>query len=73
MSGLLLAGSAALIVVGSLNMVNGTQNTFFLQFDQYNNGLIILVVGLALLMMFGCAVLYLVQGLTKKDNVEQKV
>ena len=73
MSGLLLAGSAALIVFGSLYMVNGTQNTFFLQFDQFNNGLIILVVGLALLMMFGCAVLYLVQGLTKKDNVEQKV
>ena len=72
-SGLVLLGSVALIVVGSLNMVNGEQNTYFLQFDQFNNGLIILVVGLSLILMFGCALLYLVQGLTKKNNVEQEV
>ena len=72
-SGLVLLGSVALIVVGSLNMVNGEQNTFFLQFDQFNNGLIYLVVGLSLLLMFGCALLYLVQGLTKKKDANQEV
>ena len=72
-SGLLLAGSIAMIVLGALNMVNGTQDTSFIRFDQFNNGLIVLVVGLSLLLIFGCAILYLVQGLSKKENVEQKV
>ena len=72
-SGVLFAGSAVLIALGALNMANGTQNTSFLMFNQFNNGLITLVVGLFLLFIFGCAVIYLSQGFAKKENVEKEV
>ena len=68
-SGALLAGSLAMIVVGAFNMATGTQH-INIQFDQFNNGLIILVVGLSLLMIFGCAASYLAQGLKKKQYAE---
>ena len=72
-SGVLFAGSAVLIALGALNMANGTQNTSSLMFNQFNNGLITLVVGLFLLFIFGCAVIYLSQGFAKKENVEKEV
>lgn len=69
-AGALLAGSIAMIVIGTINMNNGKQNTSFIQFDKFNNGLIVLVIGLSVLMIFGCAVIYLIQGLKKKEYAE---
>ena len=69
-SGVLLAGSAVMIALGSSNMKNSVQDSYFLKFDKFNNGLIVLVVGLALFLMMGCALIYLVQGFRKKENAE---
>ena len=69
-SGVLLAGSAVMIALGSFSMKNSVQDSYFLKFDKFNNGLIVLVVGLALFLMMGCAFIYLVQGFRKKENVE---
>ena len=68
-SGVLLGTSLAMIIFGSYSMANGTQHNM-IQFDQFNNGLIILVVGLSLLMIFGCAALYLAQGIKKNKYAE---
>lgn len=67
---LLLFGAIAMISIGAINMSRGTQDTFFLRFDQFNNGLIVLIVGLSLLLIFGCALIYFLQGLKKKENAE---
>lgn len=68
-SGILLAGSLALIIVGAINMARGTQY-IRIRFDQFNNGLIVLVTGLSLLMIFACALIYLIQGIKKKEHAE---
>ncbi len=68
--GLLLVTSITLSVVGILGMSNNKQN-MQLQFDGYNNGLIILIVGLSALMIFGCAVLYFIEG--NKTRKHEKV
>jgi hypothetical protein len=48
-------------------MKGSVQNTSFLAFNPFNNGLIVLVIGLFLILMLGCAVIYLVQGIKKKE------
>lgn len=67
-SSVLCLGAVAMITLGSIYMATGEQKTSFIQFDQFNNGLIILVVGLSLLLIVGCAVLYLGQGINKKKE-----
>ena len=69
-TGLLLIGSAVMIALGSLKMKNSVQDAFFLKFDTFNNGLIVLVVGLALFLIMGCAAIYMIQGFRKKNNAE---
>lgn len=69
-SGLLLLGAIMMIAIGAININRGTQNTYFIQFDQFNNGLIVLVVGLSMLLIFACAAIYLVQGIKKKKYAE---
>ena len=59
-----------MIALGSLKMKNSVQDAFFLKFDTFNNGLIVLVVGLALFLIMGCAAIYMIQGFRKKNNAE---
>ena len=66
-SSVLLIASTLFIAFGALVMKGSVQNTAFLAFNPFNNGLIVLVVGLFLLLMFGCAIIYLVQGIKKKE------
>ena len=68
-SGLLFAGSLALIIIGASKMAGSSQDSS-IKFDAFNNGLIILVVGLGLLLIFGCALLYLLKALKKQKHVE---
>ena len=67
-SSVLLISSLLLIVFGSCIMKGSVQDTAFLEFNPFNNGLIILVVGLFLFLMLGCSVLYLTQGFKKKEQ-----
>ena len=66
----LLAGSAVMISLGSVQMKNSVQNSFALSFDNFNNGLIVLVVGLALFIMMGVSLIYLSQGFRKKEHAK---
>ena len=59
-----------MIVVGAVLMSQGTRNNM-IQFDLYNNGLIVLVIGLSLLFIFGCVLLYLLKGL-RKERLENQ-
>ena len=68
-SGVLFAESLTLIIVGASKMA-GTAQDSSIKFDTFNNGLIILVVGLGLLLIFGCALLYLLKAFKKQKHVE---
>ena len=59
-----------MIVIGAVLMSQGTRNNM-IQFDLYNNGLIVLVIGLSLLFIFGCVLLYLLKGL-RKERLENQ-
>ena len=62
----LLAASVTFIVLASIYMGGNRTNT--MTFDDFNTGLLFLVLGLGLIFITGCAVIYLVQGLTKKHE-----
>ena len=64
----LFVGALVMIILGAVNMSRGVQNTYFLRFDQFNNGLIVLVVGLSLFMVHLCSFLYLTKGFRKKEQ-----
>ena len=68
-TGALFAGSLALIIIGAGKMANNAQDAT-IKFDAFNNGLIILVVGLAVLLIFGCSVLYFVRTLKNHKHAE---
>ena len=69
-TGITFAGSLALIIVGAIQMGSNVRSDM-IQFDPYNIGLLILVLGLSLLFIFGCVLLYLFKGL-KKDRLVEK-
>ena len=68
-TGTLFAGSLAMIILGASKMASNVQDAS-IKFDAFNNGLIVLVVGLALFLIFACAVLYLVRIFRKQKHVE---
>ena len=69
-TGTLFAGALALIIVGASMMIGTTQDAS-IKFDRFNNGLIVLVIGLAVLLIFGCAIFYLIQVIKKYKYAEK--
>lgn len=63
---ILLAVSIIFIVLASIYM--GGVRTDTMTFDEHNIGLLLLIIGLGVLFIFGCAVIYLIQGLSKKHE-----
>ncbi|MBO6280490.1 MAG: prolipoprotein diacylglyceryl transferase [Bacilli bacterium] len=63
--GIFAAIGLALTILGSLFMINGSQSNT-IAFNKYNNGFIILVIGLSFLLLLVCVVIYSLQG--KKQN-----
>lgn len=57
----------ALTILGMVFMLTSVQSNF-LGFNRYNNGFIILTIGLGFLLILVCSVLYLLQGLKKKEH-----
>ena len=68
-SGVLLLSSLAFTILGSIYMSGSVQDTSSLSFNKFNNGLIILIIGLSLLMVFSCSLIYLFEG--KKSQNEK--
>ena len=64
-SGMILAGGLALTILGAYYMSTSVQSVF-LGFNRYNNGFILLTVGLSLLLILVCAILYFVQYMDAK-------
>ena len=64
---LILLGSIALTILGSVFMGTSVQSNF-LGFNRFNNGFIILTIGLSLLLITVCDVIYIVQGLRKRNE-----
>ena len=62
--------SVGLIIIGAIFMGKNVRSQM-IQFDPYNVSLIMLVLGLSLLFLFGCVVLYLIRGI-KKERLELK-
>ena len=62
----LLAVSITFIALGAVYM--GGIRTHTMGFDQYNTGLLLVIIGLGVLSIFGCSIIYLIQGLTKKHE-----
>ena len=64
--GVLFAVSIVFIVLASIYMGGTRTNT--MGFDEFNTGLLLLVLGLGLIFITGCAAIYLIQGLSKKHE-----
>ncbi len=62
----LLAVSIVFIVLGAIYM--GGERTNTMMFDNFNTGLLLLIIGLGVLSIFGCGIIYLIQGLSKKHE-----
>lgn len=62
----LLAVAIVFIALGAVYMGGTRTNTT--GFDEFNTGLLLLILGLGVLSIFGCGIIYLVQGLTKKHE-----
>ena len=62
----LLAVSIVFIVLGAIYMGGTRTNT--MMFDDFNTGLLLLILGLGVLSILGCSIIYLVQGLAKKHE-----
>ena len=58
----------ALVIVGSIFMLKNQQSNF-LGFNEYNNGFILLTVGLSFILMLVCSIIYLLQGHKKNKEV----
>jgi len=62
----LLAVSIVFIVLGAIYM--GGERTNTMMFDSFNTGLLLLIIGLGVLCIFGCGIIYLIQGISKKHE-----
>lgn len=62
----LLAVSIVFIVLGAIYL--GGERTNTMMFDSFNTGLLLLIIGLGVLSILGCSVIYLIQGLRKKHE-----
>lgn len=62
----LLAVSIVFIVLGAIYM--GGERTNTMMFDSFNTGLLLLIIGLGVLSIFGCGIIYLIQGISKKHE-----
>ena len=67
-AGVFAVAGLALVIVGSIFMLQNQQSNF-LGFNQYNNGFILLTVGLSFILMLVCSVIYLLQGHKKNKEV----
>lgn len=63
---ILFAASVVFIVLGAIYM--GGERTNTLMFDSFNTGLLLLILGLGVLSIFGCAIIYLIQGFNKRHE-----
>ena len=64
-----LAGGLALTIVGAIFMLTSVQSQT-LGFNRFNNGFILLTIGLSLLLVVVNIYFYILQG-KKKDNLEE--
>ncbi len=62
--------SAAFTIVGAI-MMSGSIQTERIAFNDYNNGLIILMIGLSIFSLIGISIPYIVQGLKSRKNEPQ--
>ena len=62
----LLVVSVVLISLGAIYMAKG-ERTMLIAFNEYNNGLVLLLVGLSVFTLLGTTVPYLLQGLDKNE------
>ncbi len=69
-SGVIAVIGLTLTILGSIFMLTSEQSNF-LGFNRYNNGFILLTVGLSFLLILVCAIIYLVQGFKKNEVVNE--
>ena len=69
-TGALGAAALSMSAIGIYFMTT-SEHSKMITFNGFNNGLIILVVGLSILFVFGCALLYLIKGLRKERSEGQ--
>lgn len=62
----LFAVSLVFIILGAIFM--GGIRTHTLGFDDFNTGLLLLIIGLGALSIFGCSIIYIIQSLSKKNE-----
>lgn len=62
----LLVVSIVFIVLGAIYM--GGERTNTMMFDSFNTGLLLLIIGLGVLSIFGCGIIYIIQGIRKKHE-----
>ena len=67
-NGVFLAAGLALTILGMVFMLSSEQSNF-LGFNRFNNGFILLTIGLGFLMMLVCGIIYLLQGYKKQSEV----
>ena len=70
--GAFLASSLVFIIIGAAMMLGSAQTTK-IAFNQYNNGLIILMIGLSLFALIGVTIPYIIQGLQSRKNETKEV
>lgn len=68
-SGAFLLSSLVFIIIGSIMMGTSSQSTK-IAFNQFNNGLIILMIGLSIFVLIGVAIPYVIQGYKSKHKSE---
>ena len=69
-AGTLLVVGLALVILGSVFMGTGVQSNT-LEFNKFNNGFILLIVGLSVLLMLVCSAIYIAQGFRKEKTNEE--
>ena len=65
-SGVLLIASLVFIILGAIYMQGVRTDT--MMFDEFNTGLLLLIIGLGVLAILGCSIIYLIQGLSRKHE-----
>ena len=63
--------SIGLIIIGAIFMAKNTRSNM-IAFDPYNVSLIMLVIGLSLLFIFGCIVIYLLRAKATEKQLKEK-
>ena len=69
-AGTLLVVGLALVILGSVFMGTNVQSNS-LEFNKFNNGFILLIVGLSVLLMLVCSAIYIAQGFRKEKTNEE--